>query len=287
MLLTTIFYEIDDFCKAFEKQFKLRLLTDGAGKRNRKFSLQLSELMTILVFYHLSGYKTFKDYYVKHVLVHMKSDFPQLVSYNRFIELKKKALLPLLIFMQLKSLKSCSGISFIDSFSLAVCHNRRIYSHKTLKGLAQRGKTSVGWFYGFKLHLVINHLGEASSCYITAGNVSDNSEIVLIELTKKLYGKLFGDKGYIVNRELFEKLFIKGLQIITKLRKNMKNKLLLLEDKLLLQKRGLIESVGGILKESLSLEHSRHRSILGFFIHIIATLVAYGFREKKPSIMLN
>jgi len=284
MLLITIFCHIDDFCKDFENQFKRNLLTDGSNKRNRSFKLSLSEIMTIMIFYHQSGYKTFKDYYEKEVLGHMKTDFNGLVSYNRFLELRQKAFLPLLIYSQLASLGRPTGISFIDSFSLAVCHNRRISSNKVFKGIAQRGKTSVGWFYGFKVHLIINHLGEIISFYITPGNVADSNESVLIKLTKDLFGKIFGDRGYLVGNKLFQQLYKNGIHLITKIRKNMKSKLMPLEDKLLLKKRGLVETVGGVLKEGLSMEHSRHRSPLGFFGYIVSTLIAYGFRKNKPSI---
>lgn len=191
-----------------------------------------------------------------------------------------------MMFLQLQARSNkCTGISFIDSFSLEVCHQRRIHSHKVFKNIAQRGKTSVGWFYGFKLHIIINHIGEIIAFYITPGNVSDNNETVLTKLTEKLFGKLCGDTGYIVNAKTFEKLYLKAVHLITKLRKNMKNKLMLLEDKIGLKKRGVIESVGAILKEDLSLEHSRHRSIFGFISHIISTLVAYAFRDKKPQIV--
>lgn len=286
-MLVEIFYEIDEFCKQYEKQFEKRLLTDGSGKRNRKFSLTASEVMTIIVYYHQSGYKTFKDYYEKHVLRYMTNDFKHLVSYNRFVELRQKVIFPLLMFSQLNVVRSCTGISIIDSFALKVCHAKRISSHKVFSGFAQRGKTSVGWFYGFKLHIIINHIGEIIAFYLTPGNVADNNETVLIRVTKALFGKLFGDRGYLVNEELFKKLYSNGVHLITKIRKSMKNKLMPLEDKILLRKRGVIESVGGILKESLSLEHSRHRSILGFFCHIISTLIAYNFRENKPSIASN
>jgi hypothetical protein len=244
-----------------------------------------SEIMTIAIYFHFSGYKTFKDYYEKFVLVYLKSEFPNLVSYNRFLELRKNIAMPLAIFAQLQAqLVKCTGVSFIDSFCLKVSHQRRIHSHKVFKGIAQRGKTSVGWFYGFKLHIIINHVGEIISFYITPGNISDNNEKVLDKLTRKLFGKLYGDKGYIVRPEIFEKLYLKGVYLITKLRKNMKNKLISLEDKIGLKKRGAIESVGAILKEDLSLEHSRHRSVFGFMTHVIATLVAYSFRDKKPQI---
>jgi hypothetical protein len=284
MPLIEIFCEIDDFCKDFKKLCDKNLLTDGSGQRNRAISLSTSEVMTITVYYHYSGYKTFKDYYEKLVLIHLTKDFHNLVSYNRFIELKQKILFPLIIFFQLNGLKKCTGISFIDSFPLKVCHNRRISSHKTFAKYAKRGKTSVGWFYGFKLHLVINDLGEIIAFCITSGNVADNNKKVLLTLTKDLVGKLVGDKGYIVNPELFKKLFLDGIHLITKLKKNMENKLIPLADKLLLKKRSIIETVGGIMKEDLGLEHTQHRSAWGFLENIISTLIAYSFRKQKPSI---
>jgi len=285
-MLTKIFCEIDDFCKQFEKQFKKRLLAGGKNQRERLCRLNASEVMTICVYYHASGYKTFKDYYEKHVLVSLSMDFNPLVSYNRFLELRQNIMIPLMMFVQLGAMGKCTGISFIDSFALNVCHPKRISSHRVFNGLAQRGKTSVGWFYGFKLHAVINHRGEILACCITPGNVSDCNRSVLLKLTKKLFGKLFGDKGYLINKQLFEKLFLNGVHLITKIRRNMKNKLMSLEDKYILGKRGIVESVGNIVKGVLSLEHSRHRSIYGFFCHIFATLICYHFREKKPSIAL-
>lgn len=285
MHLEAIFYEIDEFCKQFETEFKAHLLSVGSGRRKRAFRMSLSEIMTIAIWYHQSGYQNFKSFYTKHVLVHMKCDFNQLVSYNRFVELKNSAMLPLMIFAQLCSLGKCTGISFIDSFALKACHTRRISSNKVFKNVARRGKTSVGWFYGFKLHLIMNHRGEIISFCLTPGNVADNNEHILIRLTKKVYGKLFGDKGYLVNPKLFEKLHLKGVQLVTKVRKNMKNKILSMFDKFCLRKRGVIESLGAILKESCGLEHTRHRSVIGFFSHIASCLIAYSFREKKPSII--
>lgn len=285
MHLVEIFYEIDEFCKQFQQMVEMNLLTDGSSKRDRAFKLSLSEVITIAIYYHESGYKTLKDYYEKHVLKYMNADFHHLVSYNRFLELRKHAMPALVAFTQLNTLKKCTGISFIDSFPLKACHARRAYSHKVLKGLAKKGKTSVGWFYGLKLHLIMNHKGEILSFFITSGNVADNNEGVLLKLTKKITGKLFGDRGYLVNQALFKKLYLNGIQLITKIRKNMKNKLISMADKLLLRKRGVIESLGNILKEALSLEHTRHRSAAGFVCHIASTLIAYNFRDKKPSIV--
>jgi len=282
-MLETIFYHIDEFNKKFEKEFESRLLTSGNNKRKRAFQMISSEIMTIMIWYHHSGYKTFKDYYEKYVLLHMGKDFNNLVSYNRFLELRSKVVVPLTIFLQLRGMQACTGISYIDSFPLEVCHIKRAYSHKTFKQFAKKGRTSVGWFFGFKLHVVINHTGEIIACMITPGNVSDSHEDVVMNLTQNILGKLFGDRGYI-GQKLFEKLYKKGIQLITRVRKNMKNKFMNFDDKILLKKRGVVESVGSILKESLSLEHSRHRSYSGFFAHIMSSLIAYAFREKKPSI---
>jgi hypothetical protein len=239
--------------------------------------------MTIVVGFHLSGYRTFKDYYLGQVLRHQRPYFPGLVSYNRFVELLPGALVPLCCFL-VSRFGRCSGISFIDSTKISVCHNRRIWSHKVMAEFAARGKTSVDWFYGFKVHLVINDQGELLGVKITAGNVDDRDPVP--ELARALFGKLFGDRGYI-SQALFEQLWERGVQLITKLRKNMKNKLLPLFDKLLLRKRSIVETVNDQLKNISQIEHSRHRSPFNFFVNLIAGLVAYTFREKKPSLNIR
>jgi len=148
--------------------------------------------MTIIVMFHTSAYRNFKAYYTEHVMKNYPGAFPRLTSYQRFVELMPAALVPLCGYLQTR-LGRCSGISFIDSTSLKVCHNRRIHSHKVFEGCARRGKTSVDWFYGFKLHLVINDCGELLSLRLTPGNVDDRRPVP--ELVKDLFGKLFGDKG--------------------------------------------------------------------------------------------
>lgn len=285
MKLTTIFYYTDEFCKQFEKEFNTHVLSEGNGKRARKQSLILSEVMTIASYYHCSGYKTFKDYYTKSA--ELKSAFPTMPSYNRFIELQQKACMPLAIFAKLQSSAECNGFSFIDSFPLRVSHEKRVYSHKTFRGLAAKGKTSTGWFYGFKLHVVINTKGEIIDFEITAGNVSDNNAPVIEKLMQKVHGKVYGDKGYLLNENLFQKLYSGGVHVVTKIRKNMKNKLMDLGDKILLKKRGLIESVGAVFKEDLDIEHSRYRAPITLFINVFTALIAYSFQAKKPTIHKN
>jgi IS5 family transposase len=172
----------------------------------------------------------------------------------------------------------------VGSTKLAVCHNRRIHRHKLCDGLAARGKTSMGWFYGLKLHFVINHKGQIMALKITPGNTADST--VLDEMTRHLAGKLYADKGYI-GRELFHKLWRRGLHLITSIRRNMRNYLMPLADKVMLRKRFVIETVLDTLKSEMGLEHSRHRSVVNAMVHVLSCLVAYAFRPGKPSISLT
>lgn len=283
MDILSLFCDIDDFCQFFEPLWKKRLLCSGELHRDRPPRLCLSEVMTIIVMFHSSSYRNFKAYYTECVMKNYLWAFPHLTSYQRFVELMPRALVPLCGYLQTRKGK-CSGISFIDSTSLKVCHNRRIHSHKVFAGCANRGKTSVDWFYGFKLHLVINDCGELLSLRLTPGNTDDRRPVP--ELVKKLFGKLFGDKGYI-SQPLFDLLYEDGLQLVTKLKKSMKNRLISLFDKIMLRKRAIIESVVDQLKNISQIEHSRHRSVANCFVNLLAGLVAYTYREKKPSLNIR
>lgn len=194
-----------------------------------------------------------------------------------------RALVPLSVYLKTR-LGTSSGIAFVDSTPLAVCHNRRIQSHKVFEGMAQRGKTSMAWFYGFKLHLVLNDEGELLACHVTPGNVDDREPVCL--LSRDLIGKLFGDKGYI-SQTLHDELLGQGLELLTGIRKNMKNRLLRLWDKLMLRKRSLIETVNDQLKNISQIEHTRHRSLSGFMVNLVAGLIAYTFSPTKPSLGLR
>ncbi len=282
MDLTTSFYYLDEYCKSFEKELGKHILSSGKHKRVRSISLSLSEVMTIMVYYHRSGFKTFKDFYMRSQEI--KSAFPTMPSYNRFIELQQRAMVPLVALAKSFGKRDCNGISFVDSFSLKVSHPKRISSHKVFRGLAARGKTSVGWFFGFKLHLVVNSKGEVINFSLTPGNVADNNSDLLHKLMSNTRGKVYADKGYLLNAELFKKLYLNGTHIVTKIRKNMKNILMDISDKMLLKKRGMIESVGAILKSSCNIEHSRYRSPIALLLNVCSGLMAYTFRKNKPSI---
>lgn len=280
--IVDIFCEVDDFCKGFEEKWMRQLISDGKIKRVSKNTLSMSEIMTIVVWFHRSGYRTFKWYYIHHVQKNLRSEFPQLLSYSRFVELMPRVVVPLCAYLGTRRGK-VTGVSFIDSIMITVCKNQRIPSHRVFYGIAERGKSSMGWFYGFKLHLVINDRGEFLAFKLTPANTDDRRPVP--KLTEDIFGKLFGDKGYI-SQKLFEELLQRGVQLITKLRKNMKNKLMRIMDKLLLRKRAVIEAVSDQLKNISQIEHSRHRSIFNFMVNIVAALVAYTHQPKKPSIGL-
>jgi hypothetical protein len=281
--LLELFVSVDDFCQVFLPFWEQKMMQDGSKKRRRVGEMSVSEIMTILIHFHQSHFRDFKSYYTDHVCVHLRSEFPKLVSYERFVILMPSVLGPLSAY--LKSLYGrCHGISFIDSTSLSVCDNHRIHNHKVFAKLAQRGKGSMGWFYGFKLHLVVNDCGELLACQITPGNVDDREPVPA--LSRRLFGKLIADRGYI-SQALFEELLDTfGVQLITKLRKNMKNRLMPLLDKLLLRKRAIIESIVDQLKNISQIEHTRHRSPVNCFINIVAGLIAYCHQPKKPSLNL-
>ena len=262
-LITEIYYHVDNFCKEYEKYLqKIGITKNESSRRGPKQGLTISEIMTIVIYFHHSKFRTFKDYYLFLQTYYLKA-FKRFLSYNRFLEIQKQVVIPLFLFLSI--FKKATKISFIDLTCIKVCHNKRIYSNKVFKNIAARGKTSVGWFYGFKLHLTINEYGEIVGFYITPGNFADNNLDVVQKITKNITGKLFGDKGYL-SEKLFQILYEKGIYLVTKLRKNMKNKLMNVYDKLLLKSRGVIESVNNILKNKCMLEHTRHRSISNFLL---------------------
>jgi DDE family transposase len=281
--LTAMFCDIDDFCKQFEPLYTRRLLQSSHRHRTRQTALALSEIMTILVSFHCSHYRTFKHYYTDYVERHLRQYFPTLVRYTRFVELVPRALVPLCCYLHTRKGR-CTGIAFVDSTPLAVCHNRRINAHRVFAGWATRGKTSMGWFYGFKLHLIVNDAGELLAFCLTPGHIDDRKPVPA--LSKRLFGQLFGDRGYI-SQALHDTLFAHGLALFTKIRKNMKNRLMRLWDKLLLRKRALIETINDQLKNISQIEHTRHRSVTGFMVNLLAGLVAYSYQPKKPSLGLR
>lgn len=286
--ITEIFYVVHEFCNEFDKTMAGHILKKDNEKkhRNRSFNLHDSEVITIMILFHLGQFRNLKHFYTRYVQVHLTAEFPRTVSYNRFVELQCKAAMKMAVFLKTCCLGKCTGVSFIDSTPLRACHIRREKQNRVFKDKATKGQCSIGWFFGFKLHLIINDKGEVLDFMLTQGNVDDREPLKNKSFHKKVFGKLVGDKGYI-SQNLFEQLFIDGIHLITKIRKNMKNSLMLIKDKIILRKRALIETVNDELKNMCQIEHTRHRSFNNFITNLLSGLIAYSFFPKKPSINID
>lgn len=279
--ITELFCFVDDFANMYEETIRHHQISgEKQRKPTRTPGLAYSEIITILLLFQQSPIRNFKAFYTLLLLPYYRSEFPLLPTYDRFISLMPRVLGLLTVLLSCLFAKS-TGISFIDATSLAVCHNKRIFNHKVFQGLAQRGKTTKGWFFGFKLHVIINDKAELIRVRLTPGNVDDR--MVVSTMTQSLMGLLFGDKGYI-SQELFVQLYRRGLKLVTGIKKNMQNILMNLHEKHLLQKRSLIETVFDYLKNKFQLEHTRHRSPFNAFVHLLSTLIAYQMKPTKPSL---
>lgn len=280
--LTRIFCQVDDFCKEFDKYLQHKLLPGPNGishRRGPQCCLSDSEIMMILILFQSSRWRDFKNYYNHFLSTYYKTAFPNLPSYNRFIEIMNRVIFHLILFSQINSGKR-TGIYYIDSTCLPVCHIKRSKRHKTFEEIAQYGRTSVGWFFGLKLHMVINNLGELMAFKITSGKQNDAKAGESI--MEKLHGLMFGDKGYI-GKELFFRLLEKGLKLITRGRKNMKEKIYSPFEKQLLNQRGIIETVINHFKHHYHIWHTRHRSVLNAMTHLMAGIAAYVIEPLKIS----
>ena len=278
--ITEIFCIVDEFCKEYDQLVDKHLLGNPS---KRPPTMSKSEVITITILFQLSGFRTFKHFYIFYLQKHMQDDFPNTVSYNRFTELMQQNLMPMTLFLKTCCLGNCTGISFIDSTPVRVCKPKRIKNNKVFKGIATTGKSTMGWFHGFKLHIVINDKGEILNFTITQANVDDRTPLKKKSFLDKIYGKLYADKGYI-GKDLMQLLFTDGLHLITHIKNNMKNSLMTMSDKILLRKRSVIETVNDELKNICQIEHSRHRCFTNFLSNIVAGLIAYSFLPKKPSI---
>ena len=285
--VTELFCMADDFCKFFDAMMaKYTLKPVNKRKYHRDSTMSKAEVMLIMILFHDSGYRCLKHFYLDKVCKHLRHQFAQVVSYNRFVVLEREVALPLALFIKKVLSGKCTGISFVDSTPLRVCRNQRIHIHKVFKGIAQRGKCSMGWFFGFKLHLICNEKGELLNFMITPGDVNDRKPLEYKNFVEFIYEKLVGDTGYI-GKSLFEKLFVDGIQLITKLKSNMKGALMSVSDSLLTRKRAIIETVNDELKNIAQVEHSRHRCFDNFMVNLLSALAAYCCFPKKPCIKVR
>ena len=281
--LVEIYCDVDDFCQRFLPEWEKQLLASGTRKRRRAGRMQASEIMTIIILFHHSNHRDFKNYYQGFIRHFYRDAFPNLLSYTRFLEVMPGMVVPLCSYFSYLKGKP-TGIAFVDSTSLKVCHNLRIPRHRVFDGVAKRGKGTMGWFYGFKLHLIINHQGDILAAKITPANTDDRKP--LPDLCESMWDKLYGDKGY-VGQALADDLFDQGVEFITNVRKNMKARVYSLWDRAMLSRRFIIETINDQLKNISQIEHSRHRSVHGFMLNLIAGLIAYCLRDNKPALNLT
>ena len=281
--LVETYCDVDDFCELFIEQWQCTLLENGELKRRRDCKLSPAEVMTIIIHFHQSHYRDFKNYYLLYVSRQLKAYFPELLSYTRFLGISSSVVVPLCSYLTSK-LGKPTGIQFVDSTKIEVCHIMRAKRNQVFADVATHGKGTMGWSFGFKLHLIINHLGEIVSLKLTKGNVDDRQPVP--EMADSLFGKLYGDKGYI-SKALSGELLDKGVELITTIRKNMKKKFISLWDRAILKKRFIIETVNDQLKNISYIEHSRHRSIHGFILNLLGGLIAYCLKNDKPSLDLT
>jgi hypothetical protein len=283
-----IFCMVDDFCKEFAVEYKNLQIRPADGKRHRNRSMEMSEseIITILLLFHFGTFHNFKHFYLFYIRDHLRKEFPKQLSYNRFVEIEHRVFIPMMFFLNTVCFGQCTGITFVDSTKIAVCHNKRIKRNRVFKDIAKVGKSSMGWFFGFKLHLICNDKGELLSFCLTPGNVDDRNQDVFKVLMKKLFGKLFGDRGYI-SSSLFEMLLDNGVHLVTGIKSNIKNRLMSLRDRIMLRKRSVIETINDELKNICQVEHSRHRSLHNFIMNLIAALGAYCLFDKKPAILFD
>ena len=269
--LISTFCRIDDFFIIHEKYLQSKAISSKSFKRGPTQSICLSEIMTILVMYQILQYRNFKSFYNDFLFEYWREFFPNLPSYTRFVELIPQALVGLSNFVSLNRGKN-TDIYYVDATKLPVCHNLREKRHKVFNGLAGKSKTSTGWFYGLKLHFVINQLSQIMSLRVTQGNIDDRTP--LISMCEGLKGYIFADRGYI-SKDKESSLANQGLKLITTLKKNMKKVFRTKTERALLRSRGMIETMIDYLKNSLMLWHTRHRSPTNAFTHLMACMAAW------------
>ncbi len=284
--LLRIFVETDDLYKDYISW----AVEHKAGRLllpRRALKLSAAEVATIVVSYHLSGYKCFEYYYKEDILGPYLHCFPTAPSYKRFVSVIIRVLPLLLLLLLYKCSQSLrTGHYFIDSKKLEVCHLRREKDHKVFEHFASKGKSSTGWFFGLKLHLVINHLGQIASFGITPGNVADNNHGVLAHLLSGLKGRCGGDRGY--QSTLFSAFLEQGLHLLVRPKKSMKAKALpaLPKDLHFLKQRAVIESVNDILASVCDVEHSRHHNPWHGLANVLGALIAYQYLPTKPHVFI-
>lgn len=280
LVLIMIYCFVDDFLKGTLCSIKYSLTRPNHNQPPlKKHNLSLAELASLAIFRFFTGHRNWKDFYA-HVKTYHGQDFPKLPAYQNFLEainsLSILATIMLQGFMNIfNKLTGEKGLKFTDSTRLRVCEIKREFSHKACKGLASKSKSSMGWFYGFKLHIICNELMQILNLKITAATRDERKTLEM--MWNNIFGMIIADAGY-VSKKLEEKALSLGKFLLTGVRANMR-KIMTETEHQLLKMRQLVETVFSVLKLRMGLETSLPRSPLGHFAHYLWCLTAYQLKK--------
>jgi len=280
--LVALYIEVDDLLKAYQS-FLLQKKQLLPGKPTRSPGLNSSEVCTIWLCTTYQVIKPLNIITARSFWVVIKSWFPDAPCYERFLSYipRNVHLLCLWLFYSCALAKK-TGLYFIDSKKLPVCHIKREHSHQVFKGITSKGKSPTGYFYGLKLHLTINNLGQITPFLLTPGNVADNNKTVLMLLLGGLKGVCVRDKRYLTT--LFQQFYENGLELVKKPKRNMRSLPVPHWKNKLINMRPVIESVFDIMGTVCDIDHTRHRSPINAISHVLAGLIAYQSLEQKPAV---
>ena len=273
-----IFDQIDNLLKTMSASLKRKLLSDLRPKGGRPSGLSLQAILAFGIFRFATGVKDVKHYHRK-LLSSYSKELGRIPNYGNFNALMNQAT-PYVIFL-LQWICYChqsagGGLYFMDSTPMKVCENKRIFDHKVCEDMAQRGKSSMGWFFGFKLHVVCDSLGRLVSLLITPGNTDDRK--FALKLLKGLRGLCVADAGY-VSKKLMQELYQQGLLLLTDVRNSMK-RLMSETQHGLLKLRQRIEGVFSCLKHRLKAEASIARSPLGYLSRCLYACLTFALSKE-------
>lgn len=276
ILLISIYCFVEDFHVVILRTIRFSVIRPSQGHPPTKTrNLSLAELVTLVLFKQFTGHKTWKAFY-RYIKTYHSQDFPQLPEYQNFVG-AMNALSPYAMIMTtafcsfFRKQTKTQELKIADSTKLAVCNIKREFSHKVCKGLARKSKSTMGWFYGFKLHIVCNQLMQILECTILTATVDDRAALELI--WAHIFGLIVADAGYL-GKNRADKARAHGKILFTAVKANMK-KLMTDWQHDLLKARQIIETVFSVLKLRLGIETSLPRSPLGYFAHYAWCLAAY------------
>ena len=275
--LETSYTIVESFFKYFEGNFHMNhLLQQYYGKRGFRQRLSITDIMALNIyrfFMEISNLKAFHRFVQKF----HKKEYPNLPNYENFMKATNKSL-PFMVFfvnaILAKNRALCKNkeAHFIDSTPVEVCKNNKISRHRVTKGYSSRGKSTKGWFFGFKLHGICTDDMTVENLIFTTGSVHDSK--MAKDVTKEIIGKAFADAGYQLKPEILSELADNGLFMHNATRKNM-NRLISKEQFDFIEKRNVIETVWSVLKGSFDLVYTRARSMKGMFRHFFYSIAAF------------